>query len=385
MVVVLAAVVAGVVVKLNSGKTAAQVHAHAAARVPGQSSLICNQRAQYLTSPWSYHGLASGSQSYTVAQYQALSGYGKTLPPLPSYIASQSPATTAAVIFAPGSNVSQPTYNFPETPILYFFEGGAYGTLTLQSVSGDMVIGGSAPGFREPTFDNHNSAGGISAQNATYGFSGGASTLPAKAPGGAKVVTTTAPIDGYISYITFADGSTYHIASHTKNSITLDSPLTAAKAAGSSVWANVQAPIAKVASSARQGAASVTVTSSSIPLVPYGGFRIGDHSYQATSVSGKQSGYKVGVGALDMAVAANTPVYYDDLSGGVTVSYLDISHDLHNTTGTIYTGSGWTVSHNNIHDGYSTPGNGIAIYGGDQGVIEYNCLNGHLRRQHFRH
>ncbi len=76
-----------------------------------------------------------------------------------------------------------------------------------------------------------------------------------------------------------------------------------------------------------------------------------------------------------MAVAANTPVYYDDLSGGVTVSYLNISHDLHNTTGTIYTGSGWTVSHNNIHDGYSTPGNGIAIYGGDQGVIEYNCLS----------
>ena len=374
VVVVLVAVVAGVVIKQHSGTTA-QVHAQATVPVSGQSSLICNQRAQYLTSPWSYHDLASGSQKYTVAQFRALPGYGKTLPLLPSYIANQSSATTAAVIFAPGSDVGQPTYNFPETPILYFFEGGAYGPLTLQSVSGDMFIGGSAPGFPEPTFDNHNSAGGISAQNATYGFSGGASTLAAKAPAGATTITATAPINGYISYITFADGSTYPIASHTRNSITLGSPLVGAQAAGSSVWANVQAPIAKVALSARQGAASVTLTSSSIPLVPHGQIRIGDHQYQSTSVSSDQSGYTLGVGGLDMAVAANTPVYYDDLSGSVTVSYLDISHDLHNTTGTIYTGSGWTVSHNNIHDGYSTPGNGIAIYGGDHGIIEYNCLS----------
>ena len=374
VVVVIAAVVAGVMIKMNSGTTTAQVQAPAASRVPGQSSLICNQGARYLTSPWSYHGLASGSQSYTVAQYKALSGYGKTLPPLPSHIASQSPATTAAVIFAPGGNASQPAFNFPDTPILYFFEGGAYGELSLQSVSGDMFIGGSAPGFPEPTFNNHNQPGGISAQNNSFGFSGGASILAAKASGGAKVVTTTTAIDGYISYLTFADGSTYHIASHTKNSITLDSPLTAAQAAGSPVWANIQAPITKVASSARQGAGSVTLADSSIPLVPYGEIRVGDHQYQSTSVSGRQSGYTVGVAGLDMAVAANTPVYYGDLSGGVTVLYLDISHDLHNTTGTIYTGSGWTVSHNNIHDGYSTPGNGIAIYGGDQGVIEYNCL-----------
>lgn len=358
----------------DSGAPTAQIQTPAAARVPGQGSLICNQPARYLTSPWSYHGLASGSQSYTVAQYQALPGYGKTLPPLPSYIASQKSATTAAVIFAPGNNTSQPTYNFPETPILYFFEGGAYGALTLQSVSGDMFIGGSAPGFPEPTFDNHNSAGGISAQNDAYGFSGGASSLATRAPAGARVVTTTSPIDGYIGYVTFADGSTYHIASHTKTSITLDSPLTEDKAAGSAVWANIQAPIAKVSSSVRQGAASVALTSSSIPLVPYGEVRIGDHAYQTISVSGSQSSYTVGVGGLDMAVVANTPVYYDDLSGGVTVSYLNISHDLHNTTGTIYTGTGWTVSHNNIHDSYSTPGNGIAIYGGDQGIIEYNCL-----------
>src|SRR4029077_9304456 len=58
-----------------------------------------------------------------------------------------------------------------------------------------------------------------------------------------------------------------------------------------------------------------------------------------------------------------------------TASYLDIAHDLHNTTGTIYTGAGWTITHNNIHDGNRNPGEGVAIYGGDQGTIEYNCLD----------
>ena len=77
-------------------------------RVPGQNYQICNEQAQYLTSPWTYHALASGSRSYTVSQYKALPGYGKTLPPLPSYIAAENSATQAAVIYAPGSSVNQP-------------------------------------------------------------------------------------------------------------------------------------------------------------------------------------------------------------------------------------------------------------------------------------
>src|SRR6185437_9102387 len=109
----------------------------------GQNYQICTSQAQYLTSPWTYHALATGSQTYTVSQYKALSGYGSTLPPLPDYIASESGSTTAAVIFAPGSSVSQPAYDFPNTPLLYFFEGGSYGPLALDSVSGDELIGGS--------------------------------------------------------------------------------------------------------------------------------------------------------------------------------------------------------------------------------------------------
>ena len=88
--------------------------------------------------------LASGSRSYTVSQYKTLPGYGKTLPPLPSYIASESSATEAAVIYAPGSSVNQPAYDFPETPLLYFFEGGAYREISFQTVPGDQFIGGSS-------------------------------------------------------------------------------------------------------------------------------------------------------------------------------------------------------------------------------------------------
>src|SRR6267154_5876684 len=96
---VLVTITAGLVIKL---------HSRASTLVAGQSYMICDNPGQFLTSPWTYHALASGSQSYTVAQYEALSGYGTTLPPLPSYIAGEAPGTTAAVIFAPGtSDVSQ--------------------------------------------------------------------------------------------------------------------------------------------------------------------------------------------------------------------------------------------------------------------------------------
>ena len=111
-------------------------------------------------------------------------------------------------------------------------------------------------------------------------------------------------------------------------------------------------------------------------MVPYQTIRIGSNQYQLTSVSGNQSGYTVGVAGLDTAVTANTPVYTDVYNGDVTVEYLDINNDQHTTTGTIYTGSGWTIEHNNIHDGNSNgPGYGVAIYGGDQGSIEYNCFS----------
>ena len=183
-----------------------------ASRVPGQNYQICNEQSRYLTSPWTYHALASGSRSYTVSQYKALPGYGRTLPPLPSYIASESPATEAAVIYAPGSSVSQPAYDFPETPLLYFFEGGAYGEIAFQTVPGDQFIGGSTSGYREPTFNDGGAAAGISAQNATYDFSGGASTLASSAPAGARTITTRSPIGGYISWL--ADLCRWHDLPH---------------------------------------------------------------------------------------------------------------------------------------------------------------------------
>ena len=352
-------------------------NAYAPAHVSGQDYAICDLTSTYLTSPWTYTGLASGSQQYTVAQYEALTGYGTTLPPLPSYIAAEGSGATAAVIFAPGSNVSQPPFNFPELPLLYFFEGGSYGPLGLDALSGDEFIGGSASGFPEPKFDNAGNAEGIDGQNDSHRYSGGDSTLAATANAGATIITTADAIPGYIGTITFADGSTYGIASASGTSITLSSALTATQASGSSVWANQESPLAYVTAAASQGTPTLTLTASTMPLVQYGVVHVGDHAYTIDSITGAQSGgYTINVGSLDMGVAVHTPVYYSDLAGGVTVSYLDINNDQHLTTGTIYTGAGWTITHNNIHDGYSKgPGYGVAIYGGDQGTIEYNCLS----------
>src|SRR4051812_15529966 len=63
-----------------------QQSSHASTAVNGMNYMICDNPGANLTSPWTYHALASGAQSYTVSQYQALPGYGTTLPPLPAYI-----------------------------------------------------------------------------------------------------------------------------------------------------------------------------------------------------------------------------------------------------------------------------------------------------------
>jgi hypothetical protein len=218
---------------------------HAAtSTVPGQDYMVCDNPGQFLTSPWTYHALASGSQSYTVSQYQALAGYGTTLPPLPGYIAAEGPNATAAVILAPGSSdASIGAYNFPGSPILYFFEGGSYGPIGLQSISGDQFIGGSAPGFPEPQFNNGGGASGINAQNDSYTFSGGTSSLAGAAAAGDTTITVTAALPAWMSYITFSDGTTYKINTYTGTSVTLDSPLSAGQTAGSSVWYNTNPPL----------------------------------------------------------------------------------------------------------------------------------------------
>lgn len=382
VVVLIGGIVAGIVVSRSGGGVSPAGVSPAGAgsqptgyHVPGENYQICEEQSKYLTSPWTYDALKSGSQSYTVARYEALPGYGRTLPPLPSYITSESPATEAAVIYAPGSTVKSPAYDFPNSPIIQFFEGGVYAGLDLQSVSGDQFIGGSTASYPEPTFNDGGAAGGIDGDNDTYGYSGAGSTLQAPAAASATRIITTTAIPGDINYITFADGSTYAISTHSGTSITLSSPLTSAEASGSAVWANSNRPIAEVSEGKARGATNVTLTSSSIPLVTYGGVVIGDDTYQLTSVADRQSGYTIEVAGLDTAVSANTPVYYNAPAGDVSVAYLNISNDLHTTTGTISTGSGWTIEHNNIHDSYGKPGQGIAFYGADEGTIEYNCFS----------
>jgi hypothetical protein len=345
-------------------------------RVTGQDHQICGEQSRYLTSPWTYHALAHGSRRYTVSRYEALPGYGRTLPPLPSYIAGEGAAAQAAVIYAPGSAVSQQAYAFPETPLLYFFEAGAYGQIGFQTVSGDQFIGGSAPGVREPAFDDGGAAAGIDAQNATYDFSGGASTVASAAPAGTEAVTARSAIGGYIGWLSFAGGATYPISRVSGTRITLASGLTTAESAGTAVYASRQPPIAHVAAAARQGATSVRLGAATIPLVRDASVVIGAHPYAIAAAAGQRGGYSLAVtGGLDLPVTAGTPVYYGGPAGDVSVEYLDISHDLHLTTGTIATGTGWTITHNDIHDGYSAPGYGVAIYGGDRGRIEYNCLS----------
>ena len=84
-------------------------------------------------------------------------------------------------------------------------------------------------------------AAGINAQNDTYDFSGGASTLASRAPAGATTITTRSPISGYISWLTFADGKTYQISKASGTTITLASGLTAAESGRSG---GVRQPVA---------------------------------------------------------------------------------------------------------------------------------------------
>jgi hypothetical protein len=354
---------------------ALKLHTRASTAVPGQSYMICDNPGQFLTSPWTYHSLTSGSQSYTVAQYEALSGYGTTLPPLPSYISGQDPSTEAAVIFAPGSTVSQPAYLYPQSPIIYFFEGGAYPELDMQTVSGDQFIGGSAPGFPEPQFNDGGAAGGIGSGNDHFGYNGGATTMSATAGAGATSVSTTSAVPNYTNYITFADGSTHQISSFSGSTITLSSPLTTTEAQGGAAWTSSSPPLAEVTTPAAQGSTSLVLTASSVPLVRYDDLVIGGDPTRLTSVLGNQSGYTVGVAGLDMAVAANTPLFYYTDSGDVSIEYLDISNDLHSTTGTFTVGQGWTIMHNKIHDSIRNAAEGVALYGGDESTIEYNCMS----------
>ncbi len=377
------------VLQADSSKSASATITIRAAGVTGtgRDYQICTDpqtRAQYLTSPWTYHALASGSQTYTVAQYQALPGYGTTLPPLPSYIADQPSTTDAAIIFAPGASTSVPAYELPLSPLLFFFEGGAYGAIDFQSAPGDLFVGGAAPGYPEPVF----SGGRISDQNDTWDFSGGGSTLAASASAGSKTITTAAAIDGYIATLTFADGTSYDIASDSGTSITLGSGLTMGETAGTALWANSQPALGRLSADALQGATTLTIGAGTVPILPWEYLNVGTAAgriarVQVSAVTGSAaSGYTLTLTQpLSAAASAKAPVFYAGPAGGVTVQYLDIGNGGGDTTLWVSGGSGWTIEHNDIHDNYAgganyknTSASGTAIIGADHSAIQYNCF-----------
>ncbi len=353
----------------------------------GRDFQVCTDpvaRAQYLASPWTYHALAAGSETYTVDQYRALPGYGTTLPPLPSYISDQDPSTDAAIIFAPGAPTTLPAYDFPLSPLLYFFEGGSYGAIGFGTVPGDLFIGGSAPGFPQPTF----TGGGISEQNGHWDFSGGGSTLASSAPAGATTITTTGPIDGYISELVFPDGTGSSISSVSGTTITLSAPLAAAQSAGTAVWANVLGPIGRLAAAAAQGATTLQTGPMPAPLLRWEYLNVGaaggvlDGVQVSTATGSAATGYTLTLTEPVSATAsAGAPVFYAGPAGSVTVEYLDISQGGGDTTFWVSGASGWTIAHNDIHDNYAggadyqtTDASGTAIIGGDHSVIAFNCF-----------
>ncbi|MGH9104449.1 MAG: hypothetical protein ACRDZX_01160, partial [Acidimicrobiales bacterium] len=356
--------------------------------VAGESYRICTD-GRYLESPWTYHALRNGIRSYTVSQYDTLRGHGTALPPLPPYIARQAKKAEAAIIFAPGAPTSAPSDDFPGSPLLYFFEGGRYGGISYDSVPGDVFIGGSAPGYPEPVF----SGSGIDAQNDSWDFSGGGSTLASAASPGTTTITTRAPISGYITTLTFAGGPTYNVVGRSGTRVTLSPRLATAESAGTVVWANVQAPIGHTTAAARRGARVFHTGPMDLPVVPWEYLDIGAtngavDTLQVSTVTGSPArGYTLGLAEpASVAAAANAPVYYSGPSGDVTVEYLDIAGGGGDTTLAVQVGgglaaSGWTIEHNDFHDNYAggadyrkTSSAGQAIAGADHATIEYNCF-----------
>ncbi len=296
--------------------------------VPGESFQICGANAStYLTSPWTYHALASGTADYTVAQYMAIGGYGTTLPPLPGYISGETSSTQAAEIVAPGAAVDN--LNTPESPIIYFFEGGAYGELGTAAVNGDEYIGGSNGSFGEPAFSNGGNQGGIGDWNASY--------------------------DNPSALATIAGGSALPVGTTTFTLTASRLPIVAGEI--------------------------LDISGNYYPVQSVSGSQSG---YTITLQSNA---------ALGISISAGTSVtYFNEFAGGVTVQYLTIDDDLGNPA-TFTSGAQWTIDDNKVYNGVSQgTAAGMAIYDAsvyfgtspddisygtaflDGGTIEYNCL-----------
>jgi|GEM_PF-6362061 len=360
-------------------------------RVAGESHQVCTgsgAHAEYLTSPWTYDRLKRGRKAYTVGRYEELPGYGTTLPPLPSYIASEPARALAAVIYAPGANVNFSSYQVPFAPVLNFFEGGSFGSLNYQAVSGTLFIGGSARGYPEPTF----SGGGIAAGQDSYGWSGGAGLLTNGAVKGAGTIDVGRGLvipSGY--HIIFPGGAEYEVSKQSGAVLALSHRLRSTEPAGTPFWYDYFGPVAEVSLAAPKGASSLRMGRSTSPVLPRENLVVGTAVVSLSGASGSEAtGYSVTLSRpLSQAVAAGTPVYYQADASDVSVEYLDFDYG-GNHPGNILTtdtgggapaGTGWTIEHDWFHDDYAggtnyaeTSAQGIAVYGGDGGTIEYNCF-----------
>jgi hypothetical protein len=250
-------------------------------------------------------------------------------------------------------------------------------------------MGGSAAGYPEPTFSG---GGGIGAANNTDDFAGGGSTLASSASTGATTLTTTTAVPSYPTKVIFADGTSYAISGHSGTSITLSSGLTTAESAGTGLWAAGN-PIAYLPGGAAQGATTIQTGAMSVPLLPLEFIDIGADNgvvdyLQVSQVSGSESsGYTLTLAQpVNIAAAANAPLYYGGPASDVTVEYLTIENGGGNTVFDLQGGgnskaSGWTIEYNDIENDYSggaasqsTDASGVGVYGGDNSTIDYNCF-----------
>jgi hypothetical protein len=293
------------------------------------------------------------------------------------------------VIYAPGAATSFAAYQVPFAPVLNFFEGGNYGDLSFQAVSGSLFIGGSAPGFPEPVFTQ----GGIAGSQDSYHYYGGATALSTDAPSGTTSITVTSAPSGLgtTSWVNFADGTSYEmsgVSGVSGDTINLRSALTAAETAGATVWAGPEA-LAEVSGAVSRGATSLRLGPSRLPVLPHENLVLGTTQVTLSGVSGTQGGgYTLALSEpLTAAVAAGTPVYYSTDASDVTVEYLDLSETsptnmvTTDTGGGAGPGGGWLIEHDDFHDDYaggaqsqSTSAAGVAIFGGEGATIEYNCF-----------
>jgi hypothetical protein len=266
---------------------------------------------------------------YTISGYEALSGYGSTLPALPSYISSQpSPtATWGALMFSSAATFNGlSNYFYPDTPLVEFFLGGTYSSpVGIPLLAGDQLYGGYTSGTPEPLFPD---SGNLGAQSDYDASTSGAGTLGSSAAQGATTITTAA-----------------------------STPLPVVPWE----WLNV------------------TTTSNGVVRV----------QVSATITGSQSAGYTLTLNKpLPFAASSGAAIGYAGPASDVTIEYMNISGTLPGTGNVIdmsglnsAQGSGWTIEHNNIHDEfaggasyYSTNAQGIAIYGGDESTVEYNCL-----------